>query len=84
MKSTGIVRNIDGLGRFVLPKELRTTMGLNIDDSMEFYTDGDSLILRKYISGCHLCGSEKNKTYFKDKFVCGSCIEKLNELNITI
>jgi len=44
MKSTGIVRNVDDLGRVVLPKELRTTMGLEIKDPVELYTDGNNLI----------------------------------------
>ena len=81
MKSTGIVRDVDDLGRVVLPKELRTTMGLEIKDPMEFFIDGDNLILRAYSSGCYFCGSDENKTYFKDKLICGSCKEKLKELN---
>ena len=79
MKSTGIVRNIDDLGRVVLPKELRTTMGLEIKDPMEFFIDGDNIIIRSYKTGCQFCGSQKNKTYFKDKFVCKSCIEDLQD-----
>ena len=48
MKSTGIVRRIDELGRVVIPKELRRTLDLNEGDPMEFYVDGDKVILRKY------------------------------------
>ena len=79
MKSTGIVREVDDLGRLVLPKELRTTMGLDINDPMEFYKDGDDIILRRFNSGCHFCGSIENRTFFKDKFVCESCIEELKD-----
>ena len=79
MKSTGIVRNVDSLGRFVLPTELRNTMNLDIDDPMEFFTDGDKIIIRSYKTGCQFCGSQKSKTYFKDKFVCKSCIEDLQD-----
>ncbi|MBF8436435.1 AbrB family transcriptional regulator [Halanaerobiaceae bacterium Z-7014] len=82
MKSTGIVREVDNLGRLVLPKELRTTMKLDFNDPMEFYKDGDNIILRKFnsgCSGCHFCGSMENRTFFKGKFVCESCIEELKD-----
>lgn len=52
MKSTGIVRKLDDLGRIVLPKELRVTMHLNVKDSVEFYTESDTIILRKYEPCC--------------------------------
>ena len=80
MKSTGIVRNIDDLGRVVLPIELRKTLGLEIKDPMEFYSDGDRLILQKYNTGCHLCGDYKTEKLFKDKLVCESCIEDLKNI----
>lgn len=80
MKSTGIVRNIDDLGRAVIPKELRDTMGINVKDPMEFYVDGDKIIIKKYESGCHFCGNISNNTYYKEKLVCDSCIEELENL----
>ena len=48
MKATGIVRRIDDLGRVVVPKEIRRNLGLDVNDSMEIYVDGDSIILKKY------------------------------------
>ncbi len=47
MKSTGIVRGIDALGRIVLPKELRTSMNLDNDAKLEIFVDGDSIVLKK-------------------------------------
>ena len=47
MKSTGIVRGIDALGRIVLPKELRTSMHLDTDTKLEIFVDGDSIVLKK-------------------------------------
>ena len=79
MKSTGIVRKIDDLGRAVIPKELRDTMGLNIKDPMEFYVDGDKIIIKKYESGCHFCGNEGDNIIHKDKQVCKSCLKELKE-----
>ena len=48
MKSTGIVRGVDGLGRIVLPKELRTSMKLDNDAKLEIFVEGDEIILKKY------------------------------------
>ena len=57
MKATGIVRKIDPLGRVVLPKELRNTMGLPEGTPMEIFTDADSIVIRKYQPTCAICGS---------------------------
>lgn len=77
MKSTGIVRRIDPLGRIVLPKELRRTLDIEIRDSMEIFTDGDRILLRKYRKNCIICGSESDLMNFKGKPVCRACVESL-------
>ena len=58
MKSTGIVRGIDSLGRIVLPKELRTSMHLDTDTKLEIFVDGDAIVLKKYrpSGSCDFCG----------------------------
>ena len=48
MKSTGIVRNIDELGRVVIPIEMRHKLDINEKDPMEIYSDGDLIILKKF------------------------------------
>ena len=48
MKSFGIVRRIDDLGRIVIPREIRRTMNIGEGDAMELCYDGDCLILRPY------------------------------------
>lgn len=48
MKSTGITRKVDELGRVVVPIELRRTLGIEIRDPLEVYTEGDAIILKKY------------------------------------
>ena len=48
MKSTGMVRKIDELGRVVIPKELRRTLGIDNQDPLEIFIDGDKVILKKY------------------------------------
>ena len=50
MKSTGIVRKVDELGRIVIPMELRRTLEINEKDPVEIFVDGEEIILRKFIS----------------------------------
>ena len=52
MKSTGIVRRVDELGRIVLPIELRRTLNIAEKDSLEIYVDGSSIMLKKYQPAC--------------------------------
>ena len=56
MKSTGIVRKVDELGRIVLPIELRRTLDIAEKDAIEIYVDGESIILKKYEPTCIFCG----------------------------
>lgn len=77
MKTTGIVRKVDELGRVVLPIEIRRNMNIEVRDSIEIYVDGDSIILKKYEPACIFCGSTHNLTTFKDKKVCAVCAKKI-------
>lgn len=80
MKSTGIVRKIDELGRIVLPIELRRTLDIAEKDALEIYVDGGAIILKKYAPSCVFCGDVKNITLYKGKNVCGSCLRELKRL----
>ena len=77
MKSTGIVRRVDELGRVVIPKELRRTLGIDNGDPMEIFMDGDKIILRKYEPACIFCGNAENTVNFKGKVVCNSCLKEV-------
>ncbi len=79
MKSTGIVRKLDELGRIVLPIEMRRTFNLAEKDAVEIYVEGDSIILKKHQPNCILCGEAKNLLDYKGKLVCKSCIKSLVE-----
>lgn len=79
MKSTGVVRKVDELGRIVLPIEIRKTLDINQRDSVEIFTDGDSIILKKYQPACVFCNRVDNVVYFKEKRVCSECLETLKE-----
>ena len=77
MKSTGIVRNIDELGRIVIPKEMRTKMDISSSDPIEIYVEDDRIILKKYEDACSFCGSGLNLTSFKGKKICSDCISEI-------
>ena len=77
MKSTGVVRRVDELGRIVLPKELRTILGIDVKDAIEIFTDDDKIILQKYQPACTFCNNANDIIYFSGKRVCTECIEKL-------
>ncbi|ARF67246.1 AbrB family transcriptional regulator [Paenibacillus larvae subsp. pulvifaciens] len=81
MKSTGIVRKLDELGRVVIPKELRTTLGIGEKDALEIYVDGERIMLKKYNPGCYLCGeSDSHLQTFFDRNICQNCIAKIRNL----
>lgn len=77
MKSTGIVRKVDDLGRIVLPIELRRIMGIDIKDPMEIYVNGEKIILRKYQPFCVFCRQPDGITYFKGQAICIHCKKDL-------
>lgn len=81
MKSTGIVRKVDELGRIVLPIELRRTLDIEVKDSLEIYVDGSQIILKKYEPACIFCGNAKDVVNFKGKNVCRNCLNELTNAN---
>ena len=80
MKATGIVRKVDELGRIVLPKELRRTLGIGEKDPMEIYTDGKGIILRKYAPGCAFCWSVDGVRHIHDVPMCAICANNMQML----
>lgn len=79
MKSTGIVRKVDELGRIVLPIELRRTLGIEEKDRIEIFVDGESIILRKYQPACIICDNAKDIINYKGKNICPDCIRAMTE-----
>lgn len=73
MKSTGIVRRVDELGRIVIPIELRTKLKIAEKDPIEIYVDGSSIVLKKYEETCVFCGSTKDVIEYKGKLICSKC-----------
>lgn len=81
MKATSVIREIDQLGRFVLPKEMRDSLGIKAKtktepgSQLEIYVEGENIILSKYEPGCVFCGEIKETMYYKGKFICSKCKE---------
>ena len=80
MKSTGVVRKLDELGRIVLPKEIRNNFDINAQDALEIFVENECIILKKYQPSCVFCGEMRDTVIYGEKRVCKSCIEKLNQL----
>ncbi len=80
MKSTGIVRKVDELGRIVLPIEMRRTLDIAEKDALEIYVEGSSVILKKYKPSCIFCDSAKDVTHFKGKNVCPKCLRDMRAI----
>ena len=80
MKSTGIVRKVDELGRIVLPIEMRRTLDIEEKDALEIYVEGSSVILKKYKPSCIFCDTTKDIVVFKGKNICPKCLQELKEL----
>lgn len=77
MKSTGMVRQLDTLGRIVIPVELRRTMDLSLKDTLEIFVDGDQIVLKKYHPACVFCNDARDVISYKGKLVCRRCLTEL-------
>ncbi len=74
MKATGVVRRVDGLGRIVIPKEIRRVNGIQYGDPMEILIDGDNIVLHRYEPGCIFCDRTDEIITFKGKKICQKCL----------
>ena len=81
MKSIGIVRQIDNLGRVTIPKEIRNNFDIENGAPMEILVDDDKVIFKKYSPQCVFCGNTDNVTDYKNKVVCSSCVNTLKEID---
>ena len=90
MKSTGIIRRIDELGRLVLPVELRRILDIKSckekgssnksdSDAVEIFVNGEEIILKKYNPGCHCCGNMDNLVEVMGLKICNECLEEFNK-----
>ena len=80
MKSTGIIRKVDELGRIVLPIELRRTLDIAEKDQLEIFVEGSSIVLKKYRPTCIFCDSVRDVSIYRGKNICPKCLKELREL----
>ena len=83
MKTTGMSRPVDELGRIVIPKEIRRSFKIEDKDLLEIFIDGDSIILKKAEAICAICGSNEQIEAIDDKLICRKCIQKINSIDIS-
>ena len=76
MRSTGMVRKTDKLGRIVIPIEIRKKLKIKPYDELELFSEGENIILKKFEESCTFCGSTTNLIRQKDKLICEKCIKE--------
>ncbi len=81
MKSTGIIRRVDELGRVVIPIEIRNQFNIVEKDPIEIYVNGSSIVLKKFEPNCIFCNSTQNLLSYQDKLICSTCAKKINALD---
>ena len=77
MKSTGVVRRVDELGRIVLPISIRQNLDINVKDALEIHVEGDRIILQKYVPACIFCGHAEDVVYYNGKRICQECLQNI-------
>lgn len=79
MKTSGIRRRVDELGRIVLPIELRRAYGIDAHGMLEIATEGEAIVLRKCTDGCVFCGAQQELLSYCGKHICAACLRALKE-----
>ncbi len=80
MKSTGMTRCVDELGRIVLPKSMRQTLDIAERDQMEIFVDGDRIILQKYQPACIFCENTEDIVFYNGKRICMACMNGIKQM----
>ena len=79
VKSTGVVRRVDELGRIVIPIEIRKTLGINIKDPVEISMQSNTIILKKHESSCTFCGNGRDLIEYRGKYICKNCKKDMKD-----
>ena len=78
VKSTGIIRKVDELGRIVLPIEIRRTLDIAERDEIEIFMESDQIILQKFEPSCCFCRSSRTLVTYQGKNICQECIRNIS------
>ncbi len=79
MKTFGMIRKVDALGRIVIPSELRQAMELQQGDALELYLEEDRLVMKKFAPACIFCGGIQQLVTYEGKNICGKCVRVLRQ-----
>lgn len=79
MRSSAITRQLDALGRVVIPIEMRRKLNIENRDEVEIYSENDCIIIKKAGESCVFCGCTDNLLTFKDRYVCSGCLAQLKQ-----
>ena len=79
MKTIGIIRKVDDLGRIVLPAEYRRALDISDRDEVEVILHEEGILLRKVEVACIFCSASHNLVSYRGKHICTDCIQNLNE-----
>ena len=77
MKTTGVIRKLDELGRIVIPIEQRRTLDINLHDPVEISIEDGKIVIKKYHTSCVFCGNFQNVMTFREKLICKKCLNEL-------
>ena len=81
MKSTGITRPVDNLGRIALPIELRRSLDIEEGDRLEIFVHGDNIVLGKTVPHCAVCGTTDGDMHrIGDCHICRDCAQRIVDL----
>lgn len=81
MKSTGIIRGLDNMGRVVIPKEIRKFLNMTEGvDEFEIYMQDDCIVLKKHKPSCIFCSAEENCIEFESQKICEDCVKKMQTI----
>jgi transcriptional pleiotropic regulator of transition state genes len=82
MKAIGIVRNVDALGRIVIPKEMREKFDMEVGNPVEIFADDDSVVLKSYKPACFFCGEpDESLLEYQGKKICRKCLKTIQSLS---
>ena len=79
MKTVGVIRKFDMLGRIVVPKEIRDFLEIDDKTPVEISLNGNDIVLRKQENTCIFCGSAHNLNRYAGKYVCEHCSKQISK-----
>lgn len=74
---TNDVRQLDSLGRIVLPKKMRAALGINVNDNLRITLEGDAIVIRRDMPLCILCHKDHDLVEINGAYICSDCAEKI-------